>query len=336
VPQNTQASYAGRPQERGVALLIVLLLITVMSTVAYAVTDDIRFALRRTANIHISSQMAWYARGADAMARKALWGSWKANPGRSTLSDPWAREGVSFALDGGSIAGRITDAGTCFNLNSMAERGPTGLYVESPLGRAQFTALLTALEFDRQHGAALAGALVDWIDSDSAPSGYGAEDDTYALRKVPYRTGGTLLAEPSELRAIAGFTEDIYQRLRPLVCALPTPDLTRLNINTIRPDQAALVVMLVGSDLRLNEVARFLSDRPVDGFSSLNAFFSADVFAGLDIDQNTRSQFVTHSQYFSAETTVQFHESSLAVNTLMYIDSGGDITTYARRIGVLD
>src|SRR5690606_22943037 len=155
-----------------------------------------------------------------------LWSNWKLSPQRSTLSDPWARQGVTFAIDGGSISGRISDAGTCFNLNSVVERGPTGKLVESAMGRQQFAALLTALDFDRQQAEALTGALTDWIDSDSVPSGYGAEDDVYSLRDIPYRTGGTLLAEPSELRAVAGFNEEIYQRLRPLVCALPTPDLT--------------------------------------------------------------------------------------------------------------
>lgn len=329
-------AYQGKPSERGVALLIVLLLITVMSTVAYAVTDDIRFAIRRTANLRISSQMGWYAQGAEALARKAVWASWTANPQRSTLADPWARQGVVFPIDGGSIAGRISDGGTCFNLNSVVERGAAGLFSESAAGRAQFVALLTAVELDRSQATALAGALVDWIDGDGIASSAGGEDDSYGLRTVPYRTGGTLLAETSELRAIAGYSEVIYQRLRPLVCALPTPDLTRLNINTIRADQAPLIMALMGGALRVPEVERLIAGRPESGFASVNDFLAADLFTGITLDPAARDQFVQYTRYFQAETTVQFHTTSLVVNTLLEVDPSGRVTTHVRRLGGMD
>lgn len=329
-------TYKGKSSERGVALLIVLLLITVMSTVAYAVTDDIRFAIRRTANLRISSQMGWYAHGAESMARKVVWASWKANPQRSTLADPWARQGVVFPIEGGSIAGRISDGGTCFNLNSVVERGSAGLYGESAAGRAQFVALLIALEFDRSQATALASALVDWIDGDGIASSAGVEDDTYGLLAVPYRTGATLLAEPSELRAIVGFSELVYQRLRPLVCALPTPDLTRLNINTLRVDQAPLIMALMGGALRASEVERLLATRPEFGFPSVNDFLAADIFAGIALDPAVKNQFVPYTRYFQSETTVQFHTGALVVNTLLEVDPSGRVTTHVRRLGGMD
>ncbi len=328
--------YRGAHHERGVALLIVLLLVTVMSSVAIAVTDDIRFAVRRTANIRISDQMSWYALGAEAMARQVLWRSWKVSSSRSTLRDPWAKDGVAFAIDGGSISGRITDGGTCFNLNSVAERGPTGLTIVRATGQEQYIALLTALEFDRRLSAALAASLVDWVDSDGESAAYGAEDEYYGARLVPYRTAGTLLAEPSELRAISGYTEEIYQRLRPLVCALPTNDLSRININTVRESQAALLVMLAGPELRLTEAQRLIAARPLDGFSSTDRFFSLDAFSGLAIDEPTRRQFVLKTHYFDVASTVQFHEAEFTMNSLVEVDDGGRLTTHARRYGTFD
>jgi general secretion pathway protein K len=329
-------TYRGGQHERGVALLIVLLLVTIMSVVAVAVADDIRFAVRRTANMHINSQASWYAFGAETLARQALWRSWKANPNRSTLSDPWAREGVVFPIDGGSISGHITDGGTCFNLNSIVERGPSGLFVGSETARKQYIALLTALEFDRRLSASLASALTDWVDSDGASSDDGAEDGTYGARKVPYRTGGTLLAEPSELRAIAGYTEEVYQRLRPMVCALPTTDLSRVNINTVTVQQAPLVVMLAGSELRLAEAQRLIENRPVSGFSSVESFLAMDVFSGLEIDDATRDQFVQRSAYFDVQSVARYHGAHIAMNTLMELDASGKIVAHARRFGTFD
>jgi len=327
--------YQGAPKERGAALLIVLLLVTVMSSVAVAVTDDIRFAVKRTANMRIGSQASWYALGAETMARQVLWRSWKANAARSSLDDAWARENVVFPIDGGSISGRISDGGTCFNLNSVVERGPTGLYTAREAGRAQYVALLTALEFDRRLSASLAGALTDWIDSDGVSTD-GAEDETYALRKVPYRTAGTPLAEPSELRAVAGYTEDVYQRLRPVVCALPTDDLSRININTLTVRQAPLVMMLAGGELRLADVQRLIENRPAGGFASVEAFLALDVFSGLEIDEAARDQFVLRSTYFDIQSVVHYNGAHMAMNALVEVNGTGDIITHARRYGAFE
>jgi len=332
----TERPYAGNPGERGVALLIVLLLVTVMSSVVLAVTDDIRFAIHRTANISIGSQMQWYALGSETLARQVLWRSWKANPHRSTLDDPWAMQGVAFAIDGGSIKGQITDGGNCFNLNSVVDRGPTGLYVGRPKIQEQYSALLTALDFDRDISAALAATLVDWIDSDSVPVNRGAEDYTYGARPTPYRTGGTLLAEPSELRAVAGYTEDVYRRLRPFVCALPTTDLSRINVNTLRDYQAALVVMLAGNELRITEVQRAILGRPVGGFSRIEDFLAHENFTGLIIDEETQGQFVLRTRYYMMESVVAYRDAHLTLSSLLELEDGGTITVHARRQGAFE
>ena len=53
-----------RPHEEGVALMTVLLLVAVMSTLAVGILDDIRFSLRRTENARNVGQAQWYALGA--------------------------------------------------------------------------------------------------------------------------------------------------------------------------------------------------------------------------------------------------------------------------------
>jgi len=325
-----------KSRERGVALLIVLLLMTVLSTVALAVTDDIRFAARRTANIRINTQMQWYALGSEVLARQILWRSWKANAHRSTLNDPWAAEGVEFAIDGGSITGQIHDGGNCFNLNSVVDRGSTGLYIARKAGQQEFQALLTALEMDRDQAIALSATLTDWIDSDSTASGRGAEDYVYSGRKTPYRTGGTLLAEPSELRAIAGFTAEVYGRIRPFVCALPTTDISRINVNTLREFQAPLVVMLAGSGVRVAEVERAILDRPAGGYARIEDFLAHDVFTGIDIAQDTRAQFVLRTEYYVMESEVVSHDARFTLSSLLQVNSGGEVTVHARRYGVFD
>src|SRR3546814_7765026 len=48
-----------------------------------------------------------------------------------------------------------------------------------------------------------------------------------------------------------GVTPSIYATLRPWICALPTSDLSPINVNTLRPDQAPLIAMLAPEQLSI-------------------------------------------------------------------------------------
>ena len=93
---------------------------------------------------------------------------------------------------------------------------------------------------------------------------------------APYRTGNTLFADAGELRAVAGMSPALYRRLRPWLCALPTSDLSPINLNTLSPEQAPLLAMLAPGQLgverarggtgvaaleRLGQPDRILADR---------------------------------------------------------------------------
>src|SRR3546814_6905391 len=90
------------------------------------------------------------------------------------------------------------------------------------------------LGIDPALAASIAAAAADWIDTDDRPLPDGAEDDTYARAAIPYRTANRFVADASELRAMRGVTPAIYATLRPWICALPTSDLSPINVNTLR------------------------------------------------------------------------------------------------------
>jgi general secretion pathway protein K len=190
--------------------------------VAVAILDDVRFSVRRKANVEFQSQAQWYAAGAESLAMGQIAGLLARGPARTPLQPAWNGRPVSFPIDGGTLTATVTDGQACFNLNSVALGFGEDL-TGRPLGAAQFRALGRAVGVPDSRIRMVADSLTDWLDADTTPSPLGAEDGAYAGLATAYRTGGAMLAEVSELRAVKGVDAETYRRLRPFLCALPLP-----------------------------------------------------------------------------------------------------------------
>jgi general secretion pathway protein K len=76
--------------------------------------------------------------------------------------------------------------------------------------------LLRAIGVDDAQAGQLAGAVVDWRDSDSlSPPGGGAEDAQYAEAGLPYGAKDAPFETVGEVEQVLGWTPDIYARVRP-------------------------------------------------------------------------------------------------------------------------
>src|SRR3546814_10035003 len=76
-----------------------------------------------------------------------------------------------------------------------------------------------------------------------------------------YLPANRKMADVSELRAVRGVTPKIYARIKPWICALPVTDPVKLNVNTLAPEQAPLVAMLLPGEITTAE-ARAAARRP--------------------------------------------------------------------------
>jgi len=318
-----------RPErEEGAALLTVMLLVAVMSALAVAVLDDIRFGLRRTANAQAVGQAQWYAIGAEALARARLARLIQADPQRTSLAGDWNGRVLSFPIDDGVIRARVSDGGACFNLNSVVEGVPEQ-WSRRTTGIAQFVALGQALGL--ADAGALSEALADWIDSDGGRSTTGAEDDAYSEGARPYRTGGTLLAETSELRAIRGFTPAVYARLRPYVCALPTAALSPINVNTLAPEKAVLLTAVTGGGLAPEAARRVIAVRPTGGWADVDAFWALPAMAAQTPSNELLGQLSVRTRYFDLRAEVDYAGANVVMSSLIEQPMGGPSRLVARR-----
>ncbi|KLD70291.1 type II secretion system minor pseudopilin GspK [Xanthomonas pisi] len=317
-------------QQRGVALLTVLLLVAVMTLLMVAVLNDLRFGLRRSGNAEAMTQAQWYALGSETVARQRLQALARRDPMRTTLEGSWNDQPISFPLDDGLVSVRLRDRGGCFNLNSVVMGAPEQ-WQRSDDGVNQYLALLDVLGIAPQQAQALTDALVDWLDSDAQPGAQGAEDDRYLQAAVPLRTGATLLAGVSELRAIVGYTPALVEQLQPYVCALPEGRLSPINVNTLRPDDAPVLVAVTEGAVELPAARRIIAARPVGGWRDAAVFWKHPAFLQAQLPDAVFQQIELRTSYFSLYSQVDHAGAQVLLEALLQQDPAGRVRLVARQ-----
>jgi general secretion pathway protein K len=315
--------------ERGAALLTVLLLVAVMAVVAASALERLALATRMTGNGGAVDQARAFADAGMEIARLKIGDLVAANPGKTTLAGGWMGAPRDIPVPGGMVTARVSDGGNCFNLNSvMAGESEANLKVR-PVGVSQFQALLQALGVDARQAQVAAASLADWIDSDSVPQPGGAEDETYAQAERPYRTANRFMVDASELRAVHGVTPAIYDLARPWVCALPTADLSPINVNTLLPDQAPLLVMLLQGQMSVAQARQVLAQRPEQGYGSVKQFWDVQKQVGVNPLEEAAQQVKVTTGFFGVDVAVNVGGTQMVERGL--IDARQSPATLVRR-----
>lgn len=264
-----------RESERGAALLTVLLIVAVIAVLAATALERLRLSTRLAGNAAAIEQGRAYANAAETLALSRIGALLAASPNRVTLAGGWSDRPFGLPLPGGGAAiARVTDGGNCFNLNGLVSAAGEGNYAENPLARTQFARLLRLVGAPSQVAEQVADGATDWIDTDDLPLPQGAEDAAYLRGATPYRTSGALMADPSELRAVAGVTPELYDNVRRWLCTLPVAEPAAINVNTLLPEQAPLIAMLFPDTVGVDAARQALLRRPPQGYGDPKIFLN--------------------------------------------------------------
>ncbi len=297
--------------ERGAALMSVLLLVAVMAALAALSLDRLRLATRLGGGVAAMDQARAFALAGEAVALRRV-----PDLRRARAAD-WAGRVFPMPVPGGSGTARLDDGGTCFNLNSLVAESAPGQLTQRPRAVAQFAALMRLSGVNDGEAAAIAAATADWIDSDSIPGPLGAEDEAYRSAATPYLTANQPMADVSELLAVRGVTPALFARLAPLLCALPSTDPTRINVNALAPAQAALVAMLDPDQLNPAQVRAALAARPRDGFGSALRFWESGPLRGVDPPDDVAQQIIINAEWISMDMDIILGDSRFAAWALI-------------------
>jgi general secretion pathway protein K len=266
--------------QRGVALLLALLLTALVTVLAVAVAGSESFELHRSGNSLRRAEVDEVLSGAELVAagrlRPRLRDTAQPTPVEITL--PW-----TFKPDGRAT---LRDAQGCFNLNTLSPT--TG---DIHLAEVRFRRLLDLLDLSPD----IADQLLDWLDEDSEARFAGAEDDAYSRRNPPMRAANAPLADASELRLLPAVDAKSYAVLAPVVCALP-PDVP-LNVNSAPP----LLLMALVEGLRQGPAQQLAARAAQAPFRSVDAFLADSALSGTLVDA---SGLTVRSDWFALRAEV--------------------------------
>jgi len=309
-----------KPGERGAALLAVLMLVALIATLAALAMDRLALATRLAGNARAIDQARGYALGAEGLATLIVDRLSDRAKGEASLPAGWVGETRSIPIEGGLIRARLGDGGSCFNLNSLVEGNTLTGFTARPQMMDRLASLLLIAGVSPGGTRPIVAAITDWIDSDTTPQPQGAEDEAYARAPVPYRTANTLMADTSELRAVAGVTPAVYRALQPWVCALPVSEVAPLNVNILPPERAPLLAMLYGGRLPLSQAAAILRARPRGGWADSGQFRQQPAIAALANVAGLSDEIAVRTRWFTLELDVTLDGAQVRETAL--IDGG--------------
>ncbi len=315
----------GERNQRGVALIVALLVVAMVVLLATELSSNFLLMFRRVENQLYSEQAYAYMRGAEALSRAALLYDLKKDDKdrNDNLAEDWAQP-QQYPTDYGWIGGQLEDLQGRFNLNVLAipqtKPLPPGTY--SPQQK-QLIRLLLALKLDEPLGLdqaeALTDAISDWIDADSDVSNLsGAESQFYESANPPGRPANRTLVGPSELMFVKGMTPAIYRALAPLVTVWPSGAISGININTAPVE---VLRSLGGADsmepLSDAEVEVLLEARKppkfIDAKTAL-VLFNSGILASRKIE----TPIVLFSDYFLLNTITDFEGHRYAMRSILH------------------
>ena len=323
----------GRRQQRGVALIIALILVALATVLATKLSFDGFLELRRTTGMMAAEQALHFGMGAEALAADVLIQDLQTSAQYTTLAGPWAQATQPLPItpdnnpEGepiGTMQGALEDMQGRFNLNTLARIGADGV-TEDPLPLQQFQRLLVSVGIEPRW----AGLARDWLDQDDAVGNPdGAEDSVYTSQTPPYRTGNWPMMSPSELMNLPGFGADRYRKIAPYVTALPNAN-TKINLCTA----PALVLESLAEGLNgewSNSPAVLSNGRKSGCFPDVQTFNNV---AGPKALANM-NPVGTQSSYFLLTTRVTLGTTEFTLYSLLYRGSS-KISPLLRSFGTL-
>ncbi len=329
-----------RSRQRGVAVIIAMLVFALAATLAVAMSREFTLFLKRSGISVLAAQNQAYLRGGEDLAKLVLIQDAEQDQvdggePRDDLSELWAQQVPPYALDdGGFLLGSLEDLSGRLNINNLGATPPEGQQFTAL--QEQFLRLLQSFEepqVTEQDARLILQSVQDWLDRDQEPRDFGAEDDFYFDREPSYRTGNTAMQSVSELRMVAYMTPELFLAVEPFLTVWSTG---AINIQTA-PAQVLRTINAKGNlePLTESEGQALVELRGETGFESVEAFLASPVLAGLELHESLAGQvLVQSSEFFLYRGQVEVADRTSTMYSVLRRE-GAQVKTLLRASGSL-
>ena len=312
-------------RQRGIALLVAIVMFAIATTLAAAITYNKAMAARRSAATFALEQALQAGMAAEALAALALENN--GTSARTRLNDTWDEPLGPVEIEGTGvwIQAKLEDLSARFNLNSLVEwKGPPLNSFEVDAHQVDvFNNLLARLDIDQR----FANLLADWIDTNIAPQPMGGGEDTLYLTQVPpYRPPNTLITHTSELLALPGFGAEAYAKLAPYVSALPNDE--KVNVCT-----ASTYVLDAVESMNQQSYSKDILDqqRQKACFPLIQTFL--DSIGNPATKILVQSRLAERSSWFRLRTNIRIGTAEFVLYSVLFREPGNQVRTVQRSFG---
>jgi general secretion pathway protein K len=317
-----QRTRRARRTQRGVALIVAILLVALGTILAASVAFENAMAARRGTGTYAFDESLLIGEGAEALAAYGIRQFFQSDPNHIYIGQGWDKAvGPMEVVPGVMLEASLEDMQGRFNLNSLVRNDGT----PDPVNVAAFTKLLELVGLETKW----APMMVDWIDADIVPQNIdGAEDSVYMGQMPPYRTANRYITSASELLALPGFGRDRYLALAPYVAALPATG-TRINVCTAK--DKVLDAFLGAGQTDFSSTSGQLDKNRGSStacFPTLANFQAA--FSDPKVWASVQGKFSQNSTYFRLTSFITIGSAEFNLYSLLYRDATGAVRPIQR------
>jgi len=323
--------YQNKSKQKGVAIIIAMMISAVVVALSVKASWQFELGISRSANGWLAIEQDVALSAVEDYARWLL---------KADLQNPDTQEVDSLSqlaeanailqlepTEGVFATGLLEDAHARLNLNNLQRKqntstnngaGGNGNNIAAAAGTVLFTPeqkmlirllqtveLEPALFLQEFEATAIVESLIDYLDTDNAPTGFGgAEEDYYASLDPPLVIANRKMLSISEFLLIKGVTPILYKALLPFVTVLPED--TLLNVNTMPIE----LMRAINDDSILQpqpfEALQSIAlDRPLEGYNDVTEFLESPGMSTI-LTQNQQGQQNQQGNTPSGSTAAMF------------------------------
>lgn len=292
---------------RGVALVITLLVLTLLLTVILEFNLGMRVEAKAAANFRDETKAYYLARSGITFAIELLEEDKKTASQYDSLNELWAQKIPPIPVGDGFVQVKIHDEASKINVNKLATGFGT---VTGDNMRAFMTRFLEHFELKEE----ITYSITDWIDTNDLEENMGgAESSYYESLEESYGAKNNPLDSLQELRLIKGIDDEVFKKIKDFLAVHSDG---KINVNTASKE----VLMSLSEDLTgdiTDEIIAYRLENPFQQIEDVknNISISEDVYNGI-------SSFIdVKSNYFSISSTGEVNQSRKTINAI--IDRSG-------------